>query len=96
MTHPFHPLRGQEFELVDRRRTWGEDRVYYYDESGELKRLPAAWTSAAAPDPFVVAAQGRAVLRAEDLMPLRRIVGQLADEVRPDVRRGRRAGVSRK
>ncbi|MGI9286137.1 MAG: DUF5372 family protein [Pseudomonadales bacterium] len=28
VTHPFHPLYQQEFELVDRRLNWGEDRVY--------------------------------------------------------------------
>ncbi|MCB1873320.1 MAG: hypothetical protein KDI49_15190 [Gammaproteobacteria bacterium] len=29
VTHPFHPLLGREFTLVDRRTTWGEDRVYF-------------------------------------------------------------------
>ncbi|MHB1905125.1 MAG: DUF5372 family protein, partial [Ferrimicrobium sp.] len=27
MTHPFHPLAGQEFDLISRKRNWGEDRV---------------------------------------------------------------------
>ena len=30
VTHPFHPLRGRTFPLVDCRQTWGEDRVYFY------------------------------------------------------------------
>ena len=33
VTHPFHPLLGKEFPLADRRLTWGEDRVYYHDET---------------------------------------------------------------
>ncbi|MCU0809079.1 MAG: Y4bD/Y4pK family protein [Candidatus Contendobacter sp.] len=36
VTHPFHPLAGQRFELVDRYRIWGEDRVYYHTAAGEL------------------------------------------------------------
>ena len=39
ITHPFHPLFGAEYELVTRRLTWGEDRVFYYDPSGKLKSL---------------------------------------------------------
>lgn len=76
MTHPFHPLYGQEFDLVDRRRTWGEDRVYYHDRAGELKRLPAAWTSAAAADAFVWVSGGRAHFRVEDLLALARLIAR--------------------
>jgi hypothetical protein len=36
ITHEFHPLLGKVYELVDRRRTWGEDRVYYHDDAGKL------------------------------------------------------------
>jgi hypothetical protein len=55
---------------VDRRRTWGEDRVYFEDENGELKRLPASWTSAADADAFVSMSAGRAHFRVEDLLQL--------------------------
>jgi len=44
VTHPFHPLRGRTFQLVDCRQTWGEDRVYFYDDVGQLARLPLQWT----------------------------------------------------
>ena len=67
VTHPFHPLAGQRFELVDRYRTWGEDRVYYHTAAGELKSLPAGWTDVAEPDPFVVIGAGRAYFRPADL-----------------------------
>jgi len=36
VTHPFHPLLGMEYELVTRKLTWGEDRVFYYDQTGTL------------------------------------------------------------
>lgn len=59
VTHPFHPLCGREFEFVEHRLNWGEDRVYLRGEDGVLFCLPAAWTDAAAVDPFVVVAAGR-------------------------------------
>ena len=81
MTHPFHPLSGREFELVSRRRNWGEDRVYYHDERGELGSLPTAWTDAADVDPFVVQAAGRSPFRVADLLAL----ADLAEQVRARV-----------
>jgi uncharacterized protein DUF5372 len=52
VTHPFHPLAGQDFEFVAFRQNWGEDRVHLRDESGQLFSLPAGWTDVAAVDPF--------------------------------------------
>jgi hypothetical protein len=51
-------------------REWGEERVYYRDRNGRMRFLPARWTSLAAPDPFVLAAAGRAYFRLEDLLQL--------------------------
>ena len=70
MTHPFHPWLGCEFELVAHYRTWGEDRVFFYDESARLVALPATWTDWVSPDPFVVIAAGRSLFRADDLCEL--------------------------
>ncbi len=53
VTHPFHPWFGREFELVDYRHTWGEDRVYYFDEKGDLGRIPTPYTDARGADPFL-------------------------------------------
>src|ERR1700735_2676938 len=44
VTHPHHPLRGQNFKLVTYRHNWGEDRVYFHDSSGVLRSIPACWT----------------------------------------------------
>jgi hypothetical protein len=71
ITHPYHPLYGQTLELVGHGREWGEERVYYRDQSGRMRFLPARWTSLAALDPFVLAAAGRAYFRLEDLLQLR-------------------------
>ena len=36
-THPFHPLYGQRFVLVQVRRNWGEERVYSLDANDRLR-----------------------------------------------------------
>ena len=68
MTHPFHPLAGREYEFVEHRQNWGEDRVYVHDEDGQLFSLPAGWTDAAAADPFVVVAAGRCPFTTDGLL----------------------------
>ncbi|MBM3216949.1 hypothetical protein FJZ36_18805 [Candidatus Poribacteria bacterium] len=74
MTHPFHPLFGCEYELVDYRHFWSEDRVVYVDDRGEARSLPARWTSAAAEDPAVVVSAGRSCFRVVDLLALVKLV----------------------
>ena len=77
VTHPFHPLFGRRFELLTVRQTWGEDRVFFYEEHDVLKALPARWTDAGTPDPFVVLAAGRAYFRPEDLVALSQLLERL-------------------
>jgi hypothetical protein len=84
VTHPFHPLCGRELELVTYRQNWGEDRVYFHDDQGRLKSLPAAWTSIGPEDPFVVVSNGRAAFRTADLVELAALVDRLR-EGRSDV-----------
>ena len=83
MTHPFHPLAGQEFEFVKRRRNWQADRVYFFDGDGELVALPAEWTDAVAADPFVVVSAGRSPFHVEGLLELSELVPSLAAEIAP-------------
>lgn len=74
VTHPFHPLAGQEFEFVKRRRNWRSDRVYFVDGAGELASLPAEWTDVVAADPFVVVAAGRSPFHIAGLLELSELV----------------------
>jgi Family of unknown function (DUF5372) len=80
VTHPFHPLAGQEFAFVKRRRNWQLDRVYFYVGEGELVSLPAEWTDAAPADPFVVVSRGRAPFHIEALLALSERVIAIAAE----------------
>jgi hypothetical protein len=72
VTHPYHPLFQQEFELVSYSRNWGEDRVWFQDKLGRLHSLPTSWTDAGAVDPFVALAAGRSLFRVADLIELAR------------------------
>ena len=78
MTHPFHPLLGQEFDLVGYAHTWGEHRVFFRMPGEErVRSLPAAWTDIQGPDPFLVLADGRSCFRTDDLRALVRLVDEL-------------------
>ena len=78
MTHPYHPLRGQEFELQGYAHTWGEQRVFYCREDGSrIYSMPASWTSVIAIDPTVAIGDGKAALRADDLVALARLLAGL-------------------
>lgn len=72
--HPFHPLANREFELVVYRHNWGEDRVYFHDQDGELSSIPASWTDFVAEDPFVSIAAGRSLFRLGDLLKLTELI----------------------
>jgi len=77
ITHPFHPQCGQEIAVVERRKNWGEDRLFYRYRHGHVASLPACWTNVVAEDPFVVAAAGRSRLRFGDLVVLAALVRDL-------------------
>ena len=61
------------------RQTWGEYRVFFYDEPGELKALPASWTNAGTIDPFVTLSAGRAHFQPADLLALVSMLERLRD-----------------
>lgn len=75
---------------MERRKTWGENRVYYHDESGNLRRIATQWTSLAAADAFVMTSAGRSSLRVEDLLQLVVLVEQQRSALRPPKRLKRR------
>ena len=77
MTHPFHPLCGQDFEFVVYRQNWGEDRVHLHDENGQLFSLPAGWTDVVPLDPFVVIAAGRCPFTTGGLLALADLADRL-------------------
>ena len=77
IVHPFHPLSGQDFEVVSHRKYFTEDRVYFLDKVGCYRSIPAQFTSLAPQDPFVAVSAGRSHFRVEDLFELVKMLGKL-------------------
>jgi hypothetical protein len=71
ITHPFHPLRGKRYELLERRKTWNADRVFYFDCNGTQRSFATNLTDVLPPDAFVEASASRASFRLADLLELR-------------------------
>jgi Family of unknown function (DUF5372) len=80
ITHPFHPLRGKQFDLVEHRCIFRESYVYFQDNSGQLREIPAAWTDFVAADAFVQLAAGRSPLHSRCLLELAELVVQMQRE----------------
>jgi len=84
VTHPFHPLAGRDFEFVEHRNNWGEDRVYLRGAYGALFSLLTCWTDAAPVDPFVVVAAGRCPFTIHDLLAVADLIDRLRALARED------------
>lgn len=84
VTHPFHPLMGKSFPVVEVRRNWSEERIYFRNGPGRSASIPLIWTSLSAPDPFIDLSGGRAVFRCSDLLALVRFLESQGEEVGDD------------
>jgi hypothetical protein len=80
VTHPFHPLSGRDFEFVEHRQNWGEDRVHLRDEDGELFSVLAGWTDVVPADPFTVIAAGRCPFTTAGLLALADLIDRLRSQ----------------
>jgi hypothetical protein len=79
VTHSFHPLHGQTFEVVAVLNIWGGDRVAFTGADGCWRSLPAEWTDTVTPELVVTLGADRAHFRADYLLGLRKLLNNLAD-----------------
>ena len=77
VTHPFIPQYKNEYEFIDRRLSWGQDRVVYLDKNGDFATIPTSWTDVAEPDMFSIQSKGRCNFKYADLVELARLVKYL-------------------
>ena len=77
VTHPFHPLSGQQFQCVGERYNRYGKRLLLQVDDETVCSVPLQWTDLAAADPEMVMGQGRALLRVADLVELARLVARL-------------------
>ncbi len=83
ITHPFHPLLGHEFVILDERHNRHGDRVWYRAEDGSAQTVPRGWTSLAEADLFATIAAGRAWFRWDDLRRLVALIEELREGLGP-------------
>jgi hypothetical protein len=84
ITHPFHPLYGQTFDVVSRSAHWGEDRVIYRATNGTLPSIAVTLTDMVPPDPFRRIAAERAAFRMVDLQRLVSVLDNVASSMAGD------------
>ena len=80
MTHPFHPLNGLEFELIEITSIGRIGLVHYTTDDGTMRTIHQAFTNAATVDPFVLVAAGRSAFRVLDLLALAELLEGLDGE----------------
>jgi hypothetical protein len=82
VTHPFHPLSGQELVCVGERYNRYGTRLLLRVDDDHLCSVPRQWTDVVGPEPEVVIGEGRALFRATDLLELADLVSRLVEEKR--------------
>lgn len=84
MTHPFHPLSGQQFVCVGQRHSRYGSWLLLEVGDDELHAVPPPWTDFAAPDPERVLGAGRSCFRVSDLVQLADLVDRLRHARSPE------------
>ena len=85
ITHPFHPLSGKQFDLVEHRCIFAQSYLYFHDECGHLREIPGVWTDFVKEDVLVEMAGGRSPLHAGCLLELAELVQHLAGRRRDEL-----------
>jgi len=70
VTHPFHPLSGQQLVCVGERYNRYGTRLLLRVDNERVCSVPRQWTDVVAPDPEVVIGKGRGLVRVADLLEL--------------------------
>ncbi len=87
VTHPFHPLGGQQLPCVgERYNRYGMTLLLKADD-GAIYAVRPQWTDVVAPDPEIVLGGRRALFRVTDLLELACLVDRLSGYDLPEGRR---------
>ena len=78
VTHPFHPLRGQQLPCVGERYNRYGMTLLLETSDGAVFAVRPHWTDVVAPNPEVVLGGQRALFRVADLLELARLVDRLS------------------
>lgn len=87
VTHPFHPLSGQQLPCVGKRYNRYGMTLLLESGDGAVCSIRPQWTDVVAPDPEIVLGGRRALLRVADLLELACLVDRLSGNNPPEGRR---------
>ena len=77
VTHPFHPLNGQQLPCVGERYNRYGKTLLLQSDDGVIYIVRPQWTDELAPDPEVVLGGQRAMFRVTDLLELANLIDRL-------------------
>ena len=86
VTHPFHPLRGQQLLCVGERCNRSGVRLLLMADEETVCSVPRQWTDLVSPDPEVVIGKERALFRVGDLVELAGLIARLRGGISGDIR----------
>ena len=78
VTHPFHPLSGQQLPCVGERYSRYGTILLLVAGDGVVCSVRPHWTDVVAPDPEIVLGEQQALFRVADLLELARLVDRLS------------------
>lgn len=74
ITHPFHPMKGKTFGLIERKLVWCDDRILYLDKDSNLRLIQTNFTDIYEEGPFVAISNGRCDITFDSLVSLVNII----------------------
>ena len=80
ITHPYHPLRGQQFPILKTRRVASVDTVILKGTAGGTFAVPLAWTDRAEPTPWELLGKNPPQLDVPSLWTLVELLDSLSQQ----------------
>jgi len=77
ITHPFSPMKGQEYIVIERINAWGEDRIICCDNDGNSRVFLTSWTDYLPEEPFITVSDGKVDFKYDDLQMLAKLVSDI-------------------
>ncbi len=78
ITHPFHPRRGQRFQVLKVRRVSGVETLSLRESSGGTLCVPREWTDLGDASPYADIGIEPQILDSEHLVALAQMLEQIA------------------
>ncbi len=92
VTHPFHPLFGQELIVLYRRHIDGEDFLFFQNVETHNNGISIHWTNLKPSNPYMVISDGRSLFRPQELLELVQLLQDLKPTKKRSPQKKRKSG----